>query len=98
MTVLPRRMQPGRIVAPGAMTTLASIWTARLSIITPLAMWLQQHVSRGLGSVQPRCIQGSGGNTMLQWIKSYLLRNGPRATDCGQKTRAVRRNCDKLNV
>ena len=37
-TVLPRRMVPARMVAPGAMTTPSSIWTVRLSMFTPLAM------------------------------------------------------------
>ena len=53
MTVLPRRMVPARMTAPGAMTTSGAICTVRLSMITPFAMWLQQNdLAGGLGGIQ----------------------------------------------
>ena len=46
ITVLPRRMVPGRILAPGAIWTVSSMQTVRLSIKTPLAMCRSRMASR----------------------------------------------------
>ena len=46
MTVLPRRMVPGRMTAPGAICTVSSIETVRLSICTPFAMCRSSTASR----------------------------------------------------
>ena len=75
MAVLPRRMVPARMTAPGAMTTSEPISTLRLRMSTPFAMWRSSTSSRWASAASSFAFAAASADVSIFCIEKNLLQN-----------------------
>lgn len=75
MVVLPRRMVPARMTAPGAMTTSEPISTLRLRMSTPFAMWRSSISSRWASAASSFAFAAASADASMFCIEKNLLQN-----------------------